>query len=294
MAKRVKSAKRAAPRSTPPPSNTPRRRGSRAWIWFLVVGVGAVGVAILLVGPNRSSEDDPVPTYTYEVINSYPHDPGAYSQGLAYIDGQLYEGTGQRGLSSLRRVDLETGAVLERLPLDRQYFGEGITAWQDQVIQLTWKGRVGFVYDRATFRELKTFRYTGEGWGLTHDGKNLIMSDGTSTLRFLDPQDFKVVKRLVVRNGDSKVRHLNELEYIKGEIWANVWYKDYIVRISPETGNVLGRINLSGLLPVSQRPSRDAVLNGIAYDAKNDRIFVTGKSWPHLFEIQVKPGPSPR
>jgi glutamine cyclotransferase len=294
MAKRGKSTKRAAPLSTAAPSNPPRRQVPRAWIWLLLVGVGAVVAVILAIGPIGSSEEDPLPIYGYEVVNSYPHDPGAYSQGLAYVDGQLYEGTGRQGSSSLRRVDLETGDVLERVPLDRKYFGEGITVWQDQVIQLTWKGRVGFVYDRASFRELQTFRYTGEGWGLTHDGKNLIMSDGTSTLRFLDPQDHRVVKRLVVRSNESEVRHLNELEYIQGEIWANVWYKDYIVRISPETGEVLGRINLSGLLPASQRPSRDAVLNGIAYDTENDRIFVTGKNWPRLFEIRVKPTRSPR
>ena len=293
MAKRVKSTKRTALQSTPSPSIPHRRQVRRAWVWLLVVGVGAVGVAILLIGPNRSSGEDVVPIYTYEVVNSYPHDPAAYTQGLAYVDGQLYEGTGQQGMSSLRRVDLETGTVSARVPLDRKYFGEGITVWQDQVIQLTWKGRVGFVYDRSSFRELQTFRYTGEGWGLTHDGKNLIMSDGTSTLRYLDPQDYRVVKQLVVRSNESEVRHLNELEYIRGEIWANVWYKDYIVRISPKTGEVLGRINLSGLLPASQRSSRDAVLNGIAYDAKNDRIFVTGKNWPRLFEIRVKPAPSP-
>lgn len=287
MAKRANSKSGNLPHHKPAPVASTSRRQS--WLWLLVLGIGAVGIAIFAVLSNGSSENGPVVVQTFEVVNSYPHDPNAYCQGLAYEDGHLYEGTGQFGASSLRRVDLKTGGVLRQIPLDRKYFGEGITVWQDQIVQITWKGRVGIVYDKSSFKELHRFSYEGEGWGLTHDGRHLIMSDGTSTLRFLDPKTCKVVKQLVVRSGGSDVPHLNELEFIKGEIWANVWYKDYIVRVSPETGEVLGRINLSGLYPASQRPSPDAVLNGIAYDTENDRVFVTGKNWPQLFEIRVRP-----
>jgi glutamine cyclotransferase len=233
---------------------------------------------------------DAEPTvYGYEVVNTYPHDSRAYCQGLVFADGMLYESTGQYGQSSLRRVELETGRVLQYVALDRRRFGEGIAVWRDRIIQLTWKGRFGIVYDRASFSERKRFRYAGEGWGLTHDGQYLIMSDGSSKLRFLDPRTFGVVRRIDVHSRGRRVRHLNELEYVNGQILANIWQKDYIVRISPQTGEVTGRIDLHDLLPHDQRPDREAVLNGIAYDPDKDRLFVTGKNWPKLFEIRVKP-----
>jgi glutamine cyclotransferase len=227
---------------------------------------------------------------TFKVVNTYPHDRAAYTQGLVMDGGTLYEGTGLNGQSSLRRVDLESGQVLHSAALDPAYFGEGVTTWNDQIIQLTWKSRLGFVYDKAAFKLLKTFNYPTEGWGLTHDGTSLIMSDGTSILRFLDPVTFQETKRITVTDQGQPVVKLNELEYVRGEILANVWQTDRIARISPETGHVIGWIDLTGLLDQAERPpSADAVLNGIAYDAGRDRLFVTGKWWPRLFEIALVP-----
>lgn len=294
MARSAKTKTRTASRNKPAQPGPTRRSPSRKWLWLTIVGCALAVATIWVVQRQHGSKKDAVVVYTYEVVNTYPHDPSAYCQGLVFTEGQLYEGTGLFGASSLRRVDLESGEVLQRVDLDRKYFGEGIAAWKNRIVQLTWKGRMGLVYDRSSFQKLDTFRYEGEGWGLTHDGRHLIMSNGTATLKFLDPQTFKTVKELEVRSGGSTVPKLNELEYIKGEIWANVWFKDYIVRISPETGEVMGRINLTGLFPKEQRPSRDAVLNGIAYDAENDRVFVTGKNWPQLFEIHVKPSQTTR
>ncbi len=231
-----------------------------------------------------------VPNLTYKVINTYPHDPAAFTEGLVIDGGALYEGTGLNGQSSLRRVDLESGQVLQSVPLDQQYFGEGVTVWKDQIIQLTWKSRLGFVYDKASFKQLKTFNYPTEGWGLTHDDRSLIMSDGTPNLYFLDPTTFQETRRITVTDQGQPVVNLNELEYVGGEILANVWETDRIARISPETGNVIGWIDLTGLLSPSERPqSNNAVLNGIAYDAPHDRLFVTGKWWPKLFEIKLLP-----
>ncbi|HSH78274.1 MAG TPA: glutaminyl-peptide cyclotransferase, partial [Herpetosiphonaceae bacterium] len=226
---------------------------------------------------------------TYQVINAYPHDPAAWTQGLVYADGQLYEGTGRNGESTLRRVDLETGNVVQRYALPDEYFGEGITIVGERVIQLTWQSRVGFVYDRDSFALLDTFSYPGEGWGLTHDGQQLIMSDGTATLRFLDPESFAEVGRIEVTDHGQAVHHLNELEYVGGEIYANVWQTDRIARIAPATGNVVGWIDLSGLLQAEDRRAPVDVLNGIAYDERQDRLFVTGKLWPRLFEIKLLP-----
>lgn len=225
-------------------------------------------------------------SYGFKVVAVYPHDSKAFTQGLVVHDGKLYEGTGQYGASSIRRVDLETGSVEKMHPLNAMYFGEGITILGDKLYEITWQHGVGFVYDVDTFSVKQTFQYTGEGWGLTHDGKQLILSDGTSTIRFLDPQTFEVVRTIDVRDGDKPIDKLNELEYIDGEIWSNIWYDDRIARISPATGKVVGWIDLSTLYPAARR-SNEAVLNGIAYDAKSKRLFVTGKDWPQLYEIEV-------
>jgi glutamine cyclotransferase len=227
-----------------------------------------------------------LPVAGYQVVRVYPHDPNAFTQGLQFVDGVLYEGTGLNGRSSIRRVKLETGEVLQKRDVPAQHFGEGITVWKTDLIELTWQSQVALVYDRDTFQQRRTFNYSGEGWGLTHDGVNLIMSDGTDYLRFLDPATFEVRRRTRVMAGDAPLRNLNELEYVKGEVLANIWTTDYIARIAPSTGRVLGYIDLHGLLTATERPS-DGVLNGIAYDAQRDRLFVTGKLWPKLFEIRI-------
>jgi glutamine cyclotransferase len=227
-------------------------------------------------------------TYTYEVVNIYPHDPGAFTQGLIYTDGVLYESTGLNGRSSLRRVALETGEVLQKRDVAEQYFAEGLTLFDNRLIQLTWQNRVGFVYDKESFEPTGTFSYTTEGWGITHDGSQLIMSDGSAMLRFLDPQTFEVQREVQVTDNGTPVVRLNELEYVNGEVWANVWQTDLVARVDPQTGRVLSWIDLSGLLTPEERASAD-VLNGIAYDSAGDRLFVTGKLWPKLFEIRLIP-----
>ena len=228
-----------------------------------------------------------VPTYGFQVVRSYPHDRAAFTQGLIVRDGFFYEGTGLNGRSSLRKVKLDTGEVVRLKALDPQYFGEGITEWQGTLLQLTWQSEIGFVYDAVTFERTKTFSYKGEGWGLTHDGRRLILSDGTPTLRFLDPATFKETGAVTVRDARGRVEDLNELEFVKGEIFANVWQTDRIARIDPKDGRVTGWIDLSGLLSAAERGTPDAVLNGIAYDAAADRLFVTGKLWPRVFEIKL-------
>jgi glutaminyl-peptide cyclotransferase len=230
-----------------------------------------------------------VPNLTYKVLNTYPHDRMAFTEGLVIDGGALYESTGLNGQSSLRRVDLESGKVLQSVPLDQQYFGEGVTTWKDQIVQLTWQSHVGFVYDKATFKLLKTFNYPGEGWGLTHDDQSLIMSDGTPTIHFLDPVTLQETKRITVTDKGQPIVNLNELEYVHGEILANVWQTDHIARIAPDTGAVIGWIDLAGLLSQADRQQPVDVLNGIAYDAVRDRLFVTGKLWPKLFEIALVP-----
>ena len=229
--------------------------------------------------------------YTYTVVNVYPHDKTAFTEGLVYDNGFLYEGTGIPGRSQVRREDLLTGTVLQSVDLPSPYFGEGITIFGNTIIELTWQSNIGFVYDKLTFALLQTFSYPTEGWGLTHNGKNLIMSDGTATLHFLDPVTFAEVSSLDVYDENGPVPLLNELEYIKGEIYANVWLTDRIARISPVTGQVVGWIDLTGLLSPADIVFPIDVLNGIAYDAKNDRLFVTGKLWPKLFEIDLVPLP---
>jgi glutamine cyclotransferase len=227
---------------------------------------------------------------TYRVVHAYPHDQQAFTQGLIYLDGHLYESTGLEGHSSLRMEDLESGRILQMQEVPGKYFAEGLTNWGNTLIQLTWQSHVALVYDRFSFRLLRTFPYGGEGWGLTQDGKNLILSDGSSALRFIDPGTFHEIGRITVKDHGKPVTELNELEYIHGEVYANIWHSDRIARIAPATGKVLGWIDLSGLLPASQRASEEAVLNGIAYDAVHDRLFVTGKLWPKIFEIKVIPG----
>jgi len=232
---------------------------------------------------------DPVsaPVSSYQVVHVYPHDPEAFTQGLVFNGGLLYEGTGLNGRSGIRRVKLENGEVLQIQRLESQYFGEGIALVGDSIIQLTWQSGVGFVYDKTSFARTRTFTYAGEGWGLTYDGKRLIMSDGSSSLRFLDPGTLKETGRLTVKDGARPVERLNELEVVKGEILANIWQTDRIARINPATGHVAGWIDLAGLLDRRAAPQAD-VLNGIAYDEKADRLFVTGKLWPQLFEIRLK------
>jgi glutaminyl-peptide cyclotransferase len=228
--------------------------------------------------------------YGYTVVRSYPHDPQAFTQGLEYVDGVLYESTGLNGRSGIRRVQLVSGEVLQAQPLDARYFGEGITVWKNRIIQLTWQSGLGFVYDRQTLQQQRTFTYAGEGWGLTHDGTRLIMSDGSAggSLRFLDPDTLKQTGTLVVRDGSTPVAHLNELEYVKGQIYANVWQTERIAMIAPKTGRVTGWADLRGLLNPREAAGVD-VLNGIAYDAAADRLFVTGKLWPRIFEIRLTP-----
>jgi glutamine cyclotransferase len=228
------------------------------------------------------------PVYSYNVINTYSHDRGAFTQGLVFEDGVLYEGTGLNGRSSLRRVDLETGEVLQIYELPR-FFGEGITVYGDSVIQLTYEAHVGFVYDKDSFELLREFNYSTQGWGITTDGERLIMSDGSATLYFWDPETFEETGRVEVYDRDGPVKRLNELEYIHGEVYANVWQTNRIARIDPGTGQVVGWIDLSGLLTAEDRIPPVDVLNGIAYDEKKDRLFVTGKLWPKLFEIELVP-----
>ena len=225
---------------------------------------------------------------TYRIVHVYPHDPEAFTQGLVFVDGHLYESTGRNGKSSVRMVDLQTGRILQHYDLPAEYFGEGLTNWGSDLVQLTWKTRLGFVYDRFILAEKRTFHYEGEGWGLTHDDKQLILSDGTPVLRFLDPESFSEIRHITVTDERGlAVDNINELEYIHGEIYANIWHTDQIIRISPRTGKIVGRIDLAGLIDRTQVPNPEAVLNGIAYDAKQDRLFVTGKLWPKLFEIKI-------
>lgn len=226
---------------------------------------------------------------TYRIVHTYPHDRQAFTQGLIYTGGHLYESTGLEGHSSLRMEDLETGSILQFKDDPSNYFAEGLTEWGNTLIQLTWQNHIALVYDRATFRFLREIPYSGDGWGLTQDGKTLILSDGTATLHFLDPATFHELRRITVKDHGVPITQLNELEIVHGEIYANIWHSARIVRIAPSTGQVLGFIDLAGLLPEDERSSPEAVLNGIAWDAEHDRLFVTGKLWPKLFEIEIIP-----
>ncbi len=249
----------------------------------------ASGALALAGGAARSlAPAASAPVAGYRVVRVFPHDPEAFTQGLVFLDGVLYEGTGLNGRSSIRKVRLENGEVLQIQKIEPQYFGEGIAVLGDKLFALTWQSGVGFVYDRASFNRVSTFTYRGEGWGLTHDGARLIMSDGTPDLRFLDKATQKETGRVQVRDGDVPVDDLNELEYVKGEVLANVWNTHRIARISPKDGKVTGWVDLQGLLNPREAQGAD-VLNGIAYDAAGDRLFVTGKYWPKLFEIAIVP-----
>ena len=228
------------------------------------------------------------PVFGYEVVNAFPHDPAAFTQGLVFSEGELLESTGLEGRSTLRRVELQTGKVLQKVEVPPFYFAEGLTLFGGKLYQLTWKGEKGFIYDPRTFQKTGEFPYEGEGWGLTHDGDSLILSDGSHLLRFIAPDDYRVRRTVSVTDRGGPVTALNELEYVKGEIYANVWHQNRVARIDPQTGRVNGWIDLTGLLKPGEVTDEEAVLNGIAYDERGDRLFVTGKLWPKLFEIRLR------
>jgi len=249
-------------------------------------------ISLLLTSAGRSAgqasaHDAHVPEYTFKIVRQFPHDSSAFTQGLAYSGGYFYEGTGLTGQSSLRQVRMETGEVLERVDLPPEFFGEGVAVVGNEIIQLTWQSHTGFRYRLRDFKLLGKFSYRGEGWGLATDGRDLFMSDGTPEIRVLRPGTFRETRRIRVHDGGNLVSELNELEFVEGEIYANVWHTDRIARISPRTGAVLGWVELEGLLSPVYRLEPEAVLNGIAYDPKGKRLFVTGKLWPAVFEIRV-------
>lgn len=251
---------------------------------IIIAVVVVVGSAIIIL-PNDKTADTEIVNYTYQVINEYPHDPNAFTQGLVIEDGVLYEGTGLYGSSTLRQVDLETGNVLQTRVLSDGFFGEGITIFGGKIIQLTWLSNKGFVYDKHSFDLIEEFGYSTEGWGITTDGIQLIMSDGTANLYFLNPETFEIVGQVEVCDNEP-VTKLNELEYIKGEVYANIWQTDKIAIINPDSGQVRGWIDLAGIYTPENNNSNN-VLNGIAYDAEYDRLFVTGKKWSKLFQIKL-------
>lgn len=240
-----------------------------------------------LHGCAKSPAQESTPEFGIRVTRIYPHDRSAFTQGLEYHDGVLYESTGLEGRSGIRRVDLETGRVLDLKPLVEPMFGEGITLLNGEIFQLTWQHQTGFVYRQSDFARIRRFQYPGEGWGLANDGQHIYMSDGTDAIRVWDPQTLTEVRRIQVHDGDRHVRLLNELEWVDGEIFANVWQTNRIVRISPTDGKVTGWVDLDGLLTAEDQAEPVDVLNGIAYDPPNGRLFVTGKLWPKLFEIAL-------
>ncbi|MEO7912614.1 MAG: glutaminyl-peptide cyclotransferase [Roseiflexaceae bacterium] len=282
----------AIPSPSPPP---PAPTASEAQLSTICIpdrtplpGLPTVSEAAPGTDPSRTAPAAP-PVSSFEVIQTYPHDPRAWTEGLVFVDGVLYEGTGrENGPATLSKLDLATGAVLQRCALPLDFYGEGVTVFGDAIYQLTWQSHVGFAYDKASFAFRRAWSYPTEGWGLTHDETRLIMSDGTSTLHFLDPATLAETGRIDAYDENGPVIRLNELEYIQGQIYANVWLTDRIARIDPQSGQVLGWIDLSGLLGPRDRGQPVAELNGIAYDAGGDRLFVTGKLWPKLFEIKLK------
>jgi glutaminyl-peptide cyclotransferase len=274
----------------------------KPWVFrrFTNLAAGALGFSLTVCacafitgGADRARAErlqmaeQSIPVLAAEVRKKYPHDPHAFTQGLEYFEGFLYESTGETGQSSLRKVDLESGKVLQRTDLSSEYFGEGLTVFRGKIYQLTWLSKTGFVYDLRSFRKLREFHYDGEGWGLAHDASNLILSDGTNRLRYLDPESFKVVRTLEVYAGKEAVTNLNELEYIENDIYANVWHSNRIARIDSRSGEVRAWIDLS-VLGSQEQKEPEGVLNGIAYDSARRRLFVTGKDWAHLFEIRVE------
>ncbi len=257
-----------------------------AAVLLIVVIIVLAASIIVIVNNNATSAKSTATHYTYTIVNTYPHDTNAFTEGLVYSDGFLYESTGLNGASSLRRVDLNTGNVLQEYNLPAQYFGEGIAVVNDTIIQLTWQSNIGFIYNKTTFAILGNFTFPTEGWGLTYDGKQLIMSDGSDHLYFLNPTTFRQTGQIQVHDGNKAVVNINELEYINGEVYANIWQTKTIAVINPETGQVEAWIDLTGL-PGADNSNPDAVLNGIAYDQQNDRLFVTGKEWPNLYQIKL-------
>jgi glutaminyl-peptide cyclotransferase len=250
-----------------------------------------IAVVLLACQPGKATRvglNGAVPNYTYEIVKVYPHDPDAFTQGLVFRDGKLLESTGQEGQSTLRQVDLDSGQTLKKVDLAPQYFGEGMAVLNNRIYQLTWQHHIGFIYDYQTFERLGDFSYEGEGWGLTTDGQALILSDGSSRLRFLDPNTFRVIRTIAVTENGKPVRQLNELEFINGEVFANIWHDTRIVSINPQSGAVTASIDCAALVSQSGAHDQEAVLNGIAYDEGSGRMFVTGKLWPKLFEIRVK------
>ncbi len=264
----------------------------RIVLGFVVAVIFAFGIFLLVqqqtVQPGTFSQGL-TPNMTYEVVNTFPHDPQAFTQGLIYQDGYLYESTGIFGESSLRKVELQSGRVERQANLPDSYFAEGLTSWNSRLIQLTWWQGVGFVYDINNFSLVDQFNYPMEGWGLTQDSEHLIMSDGTAKLYFLSPTTYEILREVTVRYQGREINNINELEYIDGEVFANIWMTDQIIRIDPDRGNVVGWIDLSGLLPEEYRTPETDILNGIAFDPENQRLFVTGKRWPLLFEIRLIP-----
>ena len=238
--------------------------------------------------PTNSAENAVVPRYGYQIVNIWPHDPNAFTQGLVFVDGKLLESTGQEGRSSLRNVELQTGKILKKVDVPEPYFAEGLAALNNKIYQLTWQHQHGFIYDAQSFAKIGEFPYDGEGWGLATDGRSLILSDGSNRIRFLDPDSFRVTKTIAVKDGQTPISQLNELEFVNGEIYANIWHDDRIVAIDPETGRVTAWIDLRGLLQPGDTTDPEAVLNGIAWDQSSNRLFVTGKLWPRLFEIKIK------
>ncbi len=270
------------------PLKTFLKQGAAVLVLFLSVTSFTCQTRISNVAGEGNSKTVSGAKYGYDVVNTWPHDPGAFTQGLIFSDGRFIESTGQEGRSSLRRVEPETGKVLQRVDVPSPFFAEGITLLKGRIFQLTWQHQRGFIYDAESFEKTGEFTYTGEGWGLTTDGESLILSDGSNHIRFLDPEKFQVTKSITVLDGRTPVNELNELEYVQGEIFANIWHDQRIARIDPASGRVTGWIDLTGLLRPNEVADEEAVLNGIAYDAKANRIFVTGKLWPKVFEIRLK------
>jgi glutamine cyclotransferase len=290
-------AKKTTTKSGPAPTHQRKTTRLTAIAVAALLGLALIYFLFLRSNPtapanpsnvNQSSASAPAKLDPYEIVNSYPHDPQAFLQGLVWYDNGFYEGTGLEGRSTLRRVEFPSGRVVKSISLAPDLFGEGVALAGDRLVQLTWKAHRGFVYDRDTFKLLREFKYDTEGWGITYDGKNLVMSDGSNTLTYLDPETFQPVRRLNVTWNGRPQDELNELEYIEGEIWANVWQQNYILRIDPETGRVKSYLDMKNLFPPQLRTGSEDVLNGIAYDPQSKRIFVSGKLWPRLFEIRVK------